>query len=452
MTPDPQAALADLATSPALPLADERPVAARAFLDTLGCIAAGRHETSTRAAVAAAAALDDRPLSRAGPDRQALALGVAAHALDFDDVLEVANAHASAVLVPAALACGRHVGASLADAYDAFVRGYLVLYALGRLMNPAHYAAGWHATSTLGVVGAAVTAGTLLGLDRTATSHAIGLSTSLAAGLKRQFGFGAKHFHAGNAAAAGIQAAYLAGTGMTAADGLFAGAGGVRHLYGGPDHASWDVPDPAAGLPSRNLWLKRYPSCAATHRPLAALAEAVGSVPGQPAGIPVSRVTVTLAEISRRSLATTYPANSMQARFSVEYCLAVLLTRGDVTLVDFSSDSLGDPRLRDLAGRVRVAPDPAQDAGLTVSTTEESATVVVTTADGTSRSVTCTVPPGHPRAPLSTAALMDKYESCLAYSGLEPGYLQARLLDPDRWLTAATDALDEIVSWLESVE
>ncbi len=448
MTPDPQTVLADLATSTGDVVA-ERPVAARAFLDTLGCIAAGRSEASTRAAVAAAAALDDRPLSRTAPDRQALALGVAAHALDFDDVLEVANAHASAVLVPAALACGRHVGAGVADAYDAFVRGYLVLYALGRLMNPAHYAAGWHATSTLGVVGAAATAGTLLGLDRTAMSHAIGLSTSLAAGLKRQFGFGAKHFHAGNAAAAGIQAAYLAARGMTAADALFAGPGGVRQLYGGPDRADWEPPDVGAGMPSRNLWLKRYPSCAATHRPLAALTGAVGAVPGRPAEVAVDRVTVSLAEISRRSLTRTYPTTAMQARFSVEYCLAVLLTRGDVTLADFAPDSLGDPGLRELAGRVRVAADPAQDATVEVASGRESATVVVTTADGATRSVTCTDPPGHPRAPLSDAEVADKYAGCLAYAGLEPGRLPDLLTASEGWGRPVADVLDEALAWLE---
>lgn len=450
--PDAQTALAELVTSPASRNPEERPTVARAFLDTLGCIAAGRAAGSTRAAVKAVSALDGRPLARSAADRQAMALGVAAHALDFDDVLEAANAHASAVLVPTALTCARQVGATLADAYDAFTRGYLVLYALGRLMNPAHYAAGWHATSTLGVVGAAATAGTLLGLDRAGMSHALGLSTSLAAGLKRQFGFGAKHFHAGNAAAAGIQAAYLAAHGMTAADDLLTGAGGLRERYDGPDGSVRNLADPVSGLPSRNLWLKRYPSCAATHRPLAALTEAVGAVPGRPAGAAVSEVTVSLAEISRRSLGRAYPTTAMQARFSVEYCLAVLLTRGDLTLADFSPASLADPDLRALAGRMRVMADPEQDGGLAVAVAEESATVVVTTTDGATSRVTCTVPPGHPRAPLSTATVVDKYEGCLAYTGLEPGDLPARLLDPDHWRTPAADALDEAVGWLESAE
>lgn len=436
-----QRVLAAFAAAPGIDLAAERPAAARAFLDTIGCCVAGRGAPSTRAAVRAVKQLDGRPLADTAPDRQALVLGVAAHALDYDDVLEPANAHASAVLVPAALATAARVGATVGDALDAFTVGYVVLHALGRAFNPRHYAAGWHATSTLGVVAAAATSGVLLGLDGDRMAHALGLSTSLSSGLKAQFGFGAKHLHAGQAAAGGVLAAHLAAAGLTAAPDALTGPGGLADRYDAAG-ATLDGFEPAVGTPSKNLWLKSRPSCAATHRPLAAAAALAGGPRDD-----VDVVTVHVAEISRRSLTIGYPDGPMPARFSLEFCLAVLLTTGSLTLADFTDERLTDPRIRALADRITVAADPAQATSADSALAEETATVEIRFADGrTDRSV-CAFPPGHPRAPLSDAAVLTKFRDCLAFSGATEGGLTA-LVRPEAAGRPAVSVHDEVVLWM----
>ncbi|GEM_PF-6751902 len=68
-----------------------------------------------------------------------------------------------AVLVPAALAVCERVGASGPDLILAYATGFEMIARLGRELLPGHYEHGWHSTSALGVMGAAASAGKILG-------------------------------------------------------------------------------------------------------------------------------------------------------------------------------------------------------------------------------------------------------------------------------------------------
>ena len=136
--------------------------ARRAILDTLGVMLAGALEdTAVRAralivqrSASSDAAVVGTPL-RASIADAALVNGVAAHALDYDDVQASLSGHPSVPVLPAALALAERERASGAALLTAFVVGVEVEAKLGRALNPSHYEAGWHATSTLGVFGAA---------------------------------------------------------------------------------------------------------------------------------------------------------------------------------------------------------------------------------------------------------------------------------------------------------
>jgi hypothetical protein len=146
----------------------------------------------------------------------ALVNGTAAHALDFDDNFDPAKAHATAVLAPAILALGEQEGASGADCLDAYIAGLQILGRTGQGVNPAHRNRGWHATATVGAIGAAAACARLLRLDDERAAAALSVATSMAAGFMSQFGTMTKPLHAGLAAKAGVLAASLARTGLTA--------------------------------------------------------------------------------------------------------------------------------------------------------------------------------------------------------------------------------------------
>lgn len=176
-----------------------------AFVDTVACMLVGADDVAARRVRAAtapwgmgvgAATIFGTPERQAAP-WAALANGTAAHALDYDDVLEIANAHVSAVLVPAILALGEERQASGEACLDALIVGVEIMARLGEAMNMTHYFLGWHTTLTLGSIAAAASAARLLELDAARASAAISAATSMASGSKRQFGTMTKPVHAG---------------------------------------------------------------------------------------------------------------------------------------------------------------------------------------------------------------------------------------------------------------
>ena len=421
--------------------------AAGAFVDTAACMLAGADDAAPRAAYdgvarwgAGGAVVAGTPHRLAAP-WAALVNGTAAHALDYDDVLEISNAHVSAVLVPALLALGEERRADGAACADAFIVGVEIMARLGEALNMTHYFKGWHTTSTLGAPAAAAACARLLRLDAAKATAALSLATSFASGAKRQFGTMAKPLHAGLAAKNGIMAAVLAESGLSAAPDAYEGARGFVALFAGVpqerlEAATADFDGPSA-IERHGLWQKFYPCCASAHRPVDALLamHADGGLGPQA----VAGIDALLPEIAVQNLPYDDPADAMQARFSLPYLLASAIVDGRLALDAFSGAALSRPAVRALLPGVRMRADPAQPGAANVDAVPQQATVTVRLAGGGERSRTVHDPKGHPRAPLGRDALYRKFVDCAsralpaaahdaAYAALD-GLPAARSLD-----------------------
>jgi len=402
--------------------ADALSRAGAAFVDTAACMLAGADDAAPRAAYAGVARWGSGAAVVAGTPHRlpapwaALVNGTAAHALDYDDVLEIGNAHASAVLVPALLALGEERGADGASCADAFITGVEVMARLGEALNMTHYFKGWHTTSTLGAPAAAAACARLLRLDAARAAAALSLATSLASGAKRQFGTMAKPLHAGLAAKNGIVAATLAEAGISAATDAYEGERGFVDLFAGVPRARLEAAladfDAPPAIERHGLWQKVYPCCASAHRPLDALLDlrAEGGVAPQA----VAGVDALLAEVAVQNLPYDDPADAMQARFSLPYLLASALADGRLALDAFTGAALARPSVRAFLPRVHMRPDPAQPGAVNVDAAPQQATVRLRLAGGEERARTVRDPRGHPRRPMSRDALHAKFADCAA--------------------------------------
>src|SRR5438034_3978386 len=271
----------------AKPPAAARQRAATALCDTVGVILAGASEAAAkiiRRTVVAESHGNCRVLGtavRASAADAALANGVAAHALDYDDMCFVSMAHPSCALVPAVLAAAESSGASGRTVLNGYIAGFELECRLGSVMNPQHYhTRGWHCTSSIGTVGAAAAAARVLGLRQEQIAHALGIAASLACGLKENIGTMTKPLHAGTAARNGVTAALLARSGFTASEDALTGPQGYLVAMDSGGSAA-DFARAAADLSSRweindtGISVKLYPSCAATHPPLDVLLDLV---------------------------------------------------------------------------------------------------------------------------------------------------------------------------------
>lgn len=405
-----------------------RDLADQSILDTAACIMAG-WQTPQRRAVSA---MLERSGNR-GAGARALLLGTAAHALDYDDFEQPGSTHPSAVLVPAILAVAASEEVTRAGAEAAYVAGYEVILSLGLALGYGHYMAGWHATGTLGLIGAAGTAAHLLGLDRAATVTALSLAMTKAAGLKVQFGADAKAAHAGLAARGGVDAAYLAAAGLGAAPDAFDAPKGFAALYApGPASAP-----PLASILDHPPYRKLSPACGYTLRAIEAACE-ITQQPGFAAAA-IEAVEIEIAEPYHDVAGNAAPATGHEARFSVTWCVACALTDGQVGLGHFTDQALSRPDLRALERRIRVQRYALPDGAGDVSP-EAPERVTVQLMDGRTHHAACAVQKGGPGRPLDPADLMAKLADCgmtravadsfLAHPGTS-GFSGAQILPPD---------------------
>jgi 2-methylcitrate dehydratase PrpD len=410
--------------------------AQNAFVDTLGVSIPGAAEPATRKVLATVQGWGEGPCTVIGADVRlaapwaALVGGTAAHALDFDDNFDPAKAHASAVLVPAILALAEQEGSSGRACLDAFIAGLQIMGRVGQGVNPAHRNRGWHATGTVGAIGAAAASARLLRLPGREAAYALSIATSMAGGFMAQFGTSVKPIHAGLAAKAGVMAASLAREGIDAGLHTLDGPTGMNRLMVGPDleelraglthieHGqTLRFETASVGAPllilSSGLKVKRFPNCGSAHRAmdgLLALIEEHGFGAEDIAEVRVSAPASHLANLMYED-----PCGSAQAKFSLEYALAAITLRGRCALADFEEAAVMARDVRAFYPRVVRIPVNKGEG-------EFPTRVEVALQNGSIHRIDVEMPVGSLAAPLSERQYGTKFDEC-AERFIPPGAL-----------------------------
>jgi 2-methylcitrate dehydratase PrpD len=333
------------------------------MLDWLGCTLAGSTEPLAEILRAELAA-ENGPATVIGGSQgastrtAALINGAAGHALDFDDTNLVGGFHATAVVLPAALALAEEIGASGADLVCAYVAGVEVCTRLRVVIGEEHYREGWHITSTLGIFGAVVAAGRLLGLDNDQFGRAIGLAASQVGGVHANFGTMTKPFHAGFAAERGLLSARLGRRGYTANPDAFEQA--FAQMSGRID---WHRIEPLADtFAVTDTLLKRFASGHGTQATILATQALMSD--GLIAGDIVRAQVRTSDSVPRSAYGVRVPRTGLEAKFSLPGVCALTLLGHDLTTpASFSDDNIASAAFADLIRRIELVGDPAFDQG-----------------------------------------------------------------------------------------
>ncbi len=340
--------------------------AKNAIIDTLAAMLCGVNEPVTQKLLAyqakecaAGTATVAGSSYRFSPASAALANGTMAHALDFDDILTSTRSHPSAVLVPCVLAVGESLQRSGAKIVTAYLAGIEAIDKIGSLVAFAQYAKGWHTTSTLGVLGAAASAGKLLNLSAQQLQMAFGIAASMAGGLQINFGTMTKPLHAGWAAQSGIIAAMLAADGFTASEDVLSGEDNYLQVLGEQGQPKGDL---RFGAPfateSPGLYVKRYPCCFATHRALDAVFNIRSEFPGiNPEDI--LSVTCMAPVRSFTALIHDSPQTGLEGKFSMQYTISAAFIDGCINVHSFTDSMVQRDTIRSLMPKVRKIEDPA---------------------------------------------------------------------------------------------
>lgn len=338
----------------------------------------------------------------------ALINGTMAHAEDFDDCGR--GGHITAVLVPAALSSAEYYHRSGKEFMRALVlaneaQSKIALFAANEMML-----SGWHSTSVLGVFGATVVAGILSDLNDEEFINALGLASTRASGLMVHFGTMAKPYHVGMAASAGIECVLLAQAGLTASPEAIEGFNGFTQALANKKPAEGEIKFGEPWIIDQcGLYIKRYPTCSASHTAQDALKEIMEV--NNLLWNDISEITAGVPQYTEHCLIHPDPQDAVQARFSMPFAMAVTVVKGQVRLSSFDESILWDKDVRTVMKKVRTMRAP--EFSYTAFIENEPAIVTVETKEGaiyTKRvdyALGCSF-----KNPMPREALMQKFLDC----------------------------------------
>lgn len=335
------------------------------FVDTIGCIFAGTNAegiSELKNTILYWGCTPHATVLVSGEKTSApsatLINSVMGHARDYDDTHDLAANHGSVVIVPALLAtaeaCSRgnktaktnpFTGKQVCgkDLIAALAVGLEVTNRLAMAFAP-YLHAGWLPTTLWGPFGAAAACGRILKLNSEQMHNAFGLAYAQIHGNRQALldGTLAKRIQPGLSAASGLQSAFLAANGITAARNIISGDFGIPVLYTGGKIDSRYI-DTGLGSfeETMNISIKPYPSCRCTH----AVADAVLAIKKQQviSWQDIESGVIYLPPNSMAQIGQSFAIRgnpTVDAQFSAQYVAALTFIYDKLQIADFNMDNV----------------------------------------------------------------------------------------------------------------
>ena len=350
---------------------------------------------------------------RLAPRDAAMINGLLMHGLDFDDTHPASIIHASVASLPAALALGEHLDADWDEVLRAYVLGMEAAIRIGASVQGGFHHVGFHATGVVSHFSAALVAGKLLSLNAEGLTAAQGIAVSTASGVQVFLEEGAwtKRMHPGWGALSGITAAHMAKAGFVAPSRPYEGKFGLydTHLHGTEPLPEKIIDGLGRDWHMLETAIKPYPICHFNHGCVEAainlhaqLADRIGDIEEVVAWLaePTLHIVAEPAE-AKQNVSTDY-----EAKFSVQYGVAVGLLKGCFGLKELGQATIQDETVRRLTRKVECRVDPQTRFPVSFS-----GGVTVRLRDGTELKEHIPVNKGAGTRAMSSADIMEKFQA-----------------------------------------
>jgi len=367
--------------------------------------------------------------------------GIMSHVADYDDSCPVAIIHPSCVLVPTIISLGEYKKATGKQCILSYVAGYEAACKISARMGWEHYKKGWHSTGTIGCIAASAAASKLLNLNAKQVSAAIGIAASNSSGLQQNFGTMTKSWHAGHAAMTGILSALAAEKGYTSSPNIFEGETGFIKIFGG--HGEEDRESMEKDYILEKIAFKLYPCCAGTHAAIEAILKIKHKY--NLSLNDIKEVECNIRPMIVSILAYPQPSNELEAKFSMQYCMATAFKDDNLNLKHFTYKALKNEETRKLMSKTKVVGDKAIDELAEKHNQLSPAKVKVILNDGRELLETVIEPKGGKENPLSWEELSQKFIDC--FTSVLPITHAKKILDSIKDMENTRDIGEEIVKW-----
>lgn len=294
--------------------------------------------------------------------------GMSGHALDYDDTALSEEKDRSVLIHPtmqplcACYALGEQLGVSAEEFLTAFILGFEVEVKIAEAINADHFTGGrgFHTSGTIGIFGATVAACKLLGLTYEQISNAMGIASTMSAGVGANHGTMSKPLNMSRAAENGVTAAKFAALGMTGPNNaLEAGRGFFEAFGGGYDPAKiigrmgnpWAIVYPGTSI-------KPYPSGVVGHPGMDTMKKLVEKHDIKPEDVESIQVRTGANVINPGPLRILHANTELEAKFCVAFQMAAIVLGRKAGLSEFSDDFVQSPECQEMQKRVTAELDP----------------------------------------------------------------------------------------------
>jgi 2-methylcitrate dehydratase PrpD len=357
------------------------------------------------------------------------------HALDFDDVHDLAVMHPAVVMVSTCMAVAESLGGvngrdfinAAAIGVDMICRLALAAWpgydpAVPETRNKAFQServkAGWHFTTLMGYLASAGSAGKLLGLDEDRMVNAFGIAYHQCAGNHqgRDDGTHTKRLGPGFAARAGVASALMAQKGITGARNSLEGHMGLYKMFfqGGYDRETL-IRDLGSHFEGVNVSFKPYPCCRGTHPSIDAMLGLVAAHRIRLEDVKEIRVFVDAGGhqmLSSPLEVKTRPRTPVDAQFSIPWGVATALAKGRVSMEHYTDAAIKSADILEAAGKINVVLDHSLD----VADKIPSGKIEVETKGGQTYANRVDFPLGSPERQMTFDDCAGKFMNCASHS------------------------------------
>lgn len=355
------------------------------------------------------------------PRFAAFANGASIHADDFDDTqLSAAKDRVYGLLThptvgplpPSFALCelGHRSGKELMTAYQVAVE---VECKIAEAISPRHYNDGFHTTGTIGSFGSAAACAKLRGLNAAQVAYALGVVATEGGGFRDNFGSMTKPFQAARAAENGTVAVDLAALGWTAANDILEAPLGFFQAEGGgfdPDAIVGRLGKPWT-LATPGVSIKPHPSGSLSHPAMGEMLQLIHDNKIKAAD--VEKVDVGGNHSMTTSLLHHRPTTGLEGKFSMEFCMAILLLEGKAGLPQYTDAVVQRPDVQAMIRRINFYVDPvAEAAGFDKMTS----IIKITMKDGRVINGRAEFAKGSPSNPMSFEEVADKFRGCAEFA------------------------------------
>lgn len=331
----------------------------KCILDEVGCIFAGAKllENKLNAYLDIFSGNDATVIGlgrKTSLQNAALVNGLSGHAYDFDDGHRFSTVHLGSAVIPAVLAVAEKENLTMDDAIRGIAIGYEAAIRMGNCIQPSHRARGFHASGTVGTIGAAMGVASLLDFDKEQFKSTLAAACTSAGGiLEMQENVSTlKPFNIGRATHDGITAALVVRAGFQGPQDVLEGKFGflrsVCETYK-PEVLSLEND---SNYNICGSYHKPYASCRHTHGAIYAALRI--SQENHINWRDISHIDVDMYAQGVKGHDHTNITSIVSGKMSTPFCIALALVTGKIGISSFTEEAIRNPHILELTQKVSV--------------------------------------------------------------------------------------------------